>query len=182
MKITSVLVHHLCFVLVCEIFALRSARTHQQPRLGFLTSLGWFKIYIYDFLQIMGGMILSTYMILSKSILNFLIDRYFRLQGSVKNGKFEISDTGFFPTFSDLLRTALTVVAFLCSSIYLRGNCKITCFFATFENSTMTHYLQTWVLLPPFRNTCPISLLSRGNSGILPKRHMILIELNESYS
>jgi hypothetical protein len=36
-------------------------------------------------------------------------------------------------------------------------------------------------LLPPSHSTCPISIFSRGNSGISSKRHMILIEHDESY-
>jgi hypothetical protein len=43
---------------------------------------------------------------------------------------------------------------------------------------------QLWIwscILPPSHSTCPISIFSRGNSGISSKRHMILIEHDESY-
>jgi hypothetical protein len=49
-------------------------------------------------------------------------------------------------------------------------------------NSIGILVVKSYCILPPFRNTCHISILSRGNSGILPKRHTICIELNESYS
>ena len=38
------------------------------------------------------------------------------------------------------------------------------------------------IVLPPSRNECPKPLLSRENSGISPKRHMIRIIPNELYT
>ena len=58
---------------------------------------------------------------------------------------------------------------------YCTTSTRVTCIRSDLRHTGMKN--DTGVL--PFRFTCPISIFSKGNSSILPKRHTIRIGLNE---